>query len=414
MKIVGHPEYINKKCWLVNNAGHQVLGRCRYCQRRWRNCLTFQYMVSLPIITVVFFVAALVLQVKWPEQNLIYLVGGTTFIAWLGIGYLYNVAVDSLVESSYRLSLTHEELAEKTIEQAALYDIVRMINSTFDLGRILGFAAKGAATAAGANASLISLIDEGKVTEQEFFGLKQQELEPEVKNLINEIIKTVMVTGNPIVLEDVRKDPKFASMPISTSIIRSFVSTPIQRQGQIVGALTVFNKEDGAFGKNDLRLTQSIANQLGVAILNSQLYVNAIDEKERSDAIIDNASEGICVLDAERKILKINKAWEEITGWTNEDAIGNSCADLQKAKSLEGDDICNTQCCFNAMECDHKSVFRREVMITTKSGMMKRVFTSHTFVTMSSGERWCIIMMNEAGSEVLGLVQNETAQPATA
>lgn len=395
MKSVGNPDYINKRCWLVNNSKTQVMKRCRYCQRRWRNCLTFQYLMALPALTILFVLIALILRIEWPEPLLAYLFIGFTLTAWIIIGYLFNRSVDDHVESSYRLSLTHQELAERTIEQAALYDIVRMVNSTLDMDKILDFASRGAATAVGAESAGITLMDGDTITDQATFGPVPTKAEDELRNLMHEVMNTVIATGHPVVLEDVKKDPRFSLITHSLGNLSSFICAPIQMQGANVGTLTVSNKEDGVFGKNDLRLVRSIADQIGVAILNSRLYAKAIDEKYRSDIVIESAGEGICVLDNDRRIVQVNRAWEKLTGWTAEEIIGKKCSDVQKARSLDDRDICYTACCFDNHGVNEKERLFREVMIMTKSGEQRRVFSNHAFTTLANGDRWFVIVLSE-------------------
>jgi len=44
-KGFGTPGYLNPNCWLVSNSKTQAFQRCRYCRLRWRNCLSFQFLI---------------------------------------------------------------------------------------------------------------------------------------------------------------------------------------------------------------------------------------------------------------------------------------------------------------------------------------------------------------------------------
>jgi len=102
-------------------------------------------------------------------------------------------------------------------------------------------------------------------------------------------------TGESVIVNDVRKDPRFY---IQTDLKSGFktknlLGVPLKVQDKIIGVIEAVNKKED-FNKDDLKFFQALANQASIAIQNAQLYselrslflntirsiVNAIDAKD--------------------------------------------------------------------------------------------------------------------------------------
>jgi PAS domain S-box-containing protein len=54
--------------------------------------------------------------------------------------------------------------------------------------------------------------------------------------------------------------------------LRSRLSVPLITRGEVIGSLTVWSKQEKAYGERDVRLAQSVASQIAGAIANAQLF----------------------------------------------------------------------------------------------------------------------------------------------
>ncbi len=85
----------------------------------------------------------------------------------------------------------------------------------------------------------------------------------------------VAVHGEPVVINDVQKDPRFFKEADRKSEFetRSMICLPVLLKGKPVGVLEAINKRTGAaFTYDDMQLLTALSNQVAVAIENARLY----------------------------------------------------------------------------------------------------------------------------------------------
>jgi PAS domain S-box-containing protein len=94
-----------------------------------------------------------------------------------------------------------------------------------------------------------------------------------------------------------------ASLGILTS-----VGLPLLARGRVIGVIFIFRNYADIFSANDRALLQSFADQAAIAVQNAQLYTQVTREKQRLDALLDSAADGILILAADGKIERCNPA----------------------------------------------------------------------------------------------------------
>jgi PAS domain S-box-containing protein len=88
------------------------------------------------------------------------------------------------------------------------------------------------------------------------------------------------------------------------------------------GLLIVFRSYEAEVTQNDVQILQSFADQAAIAVHNAQLYERINQEKRRLRAILDHSGDGVMILDADLTILQINRAFEYMSAWRAEEAVG--------------------------------------------------------------------------------------------
>ncbi len=83
----------------------------------------------------------------------------------------------------------------------------------------------------------------------------------------------VASTGRPLLVPDVRRDPRYVLLEGSQTL--SELVVPIKVKGQVIGVLDVQSDRVNAFDETDLKVLQVLAHQTGAAIENTQLYETA-------------------------------------------------------------------------------------------------------------------------------------------
>jgi signal transduction histidine kinase len=98
--------------------------------------------------------------------------------------------------------------------------------------------------------------------------------------------------------------------------------------GQVIGVIFIFRNYPDLFTQNDKILLQSFADQAAIAVFNAQLYGQVSYEKQRLDALLDSAADGILILNADLTIERVNDAFERMYGKTHEELVNQPHDDV--------------------------------------------------------------------------------------
>jgi signal transduction histidine kinase len=103
---------------------------------------------------------------------------------------------------------------------------------------------------------------------------------------------------------------------------------PLSAHGQVIGVIFIFRNYPDVFTTNDRVLLQSFADQAAVAVFNAQLYGQVNYEKQRLDAMLDSAADGMLILNADRTIERCNPAFERLFGLPREQIVGRTHSEI--------------------------------------------------------------------------------------
>ncbi|HUG33345.1 MAG TPA: ATP-binding protein [Anaerolineales bacterium] len=98
--------------------------------------------------------------------------------------------------------------------------------------------------------------------------------------------------------------------------------------GAVIGVIFIFRNYADVFTPNDRIILQSFANQAAIAVYNAQLYGQVSYEKQRLDALVDSAADGIIILNADLTIERVNDAFERMYGKTHDDLVNRYHDDI--------------------------------------------------------------------------------------
>ncbi len=86
------------------------------------------------------------------------------------------------------------------------------------------------------------------------------------------------------------------------------VGLPLVERGKVLGIIVIFRNYPASFSLNDRTMLKIFADQAAIAIRNANLYGDNIREKNRLNALINAAADGIIVLDNGHKVEQVNPA----------------------------------------------------------------------------------------------------------
>jgi signal transduction histidine kinase len=191
-------------------------------------------------------------------------------------------AVGNAVRLISTLSLTTERLGQLSL----FYQVAQSMTSTFDLNKVLENSMQLATAVLDASASTLMLVDEenGELVSEYAYGKMGNVLRKQRAPRDEGIAGWVATHGVPVVVNDVRKDPRFSpSVDARTGFLTtSVICAPVQIRGKIIGVLEALNKRsEQGFDSEDKRLMVTTANQAAIAIENARLYESLREERDR-------------------------------------------------------------------------------------------------------------------------------------
>jgi K+-sensing histidine kinase KdpD len=100
------------------------------------------------------------------------------------------------------------------------------------------------------------------------------------------------------------------------------VGLPLNANQKVIGVLFIFRNYPELFTPNDKSLLQSFADQAAIAVFNAQLYRQISYEKQRLDALLEAAADGILILTADHAVERCNVAFEKLYGLPRAEITG--------------------------------------------------------------------------------------------
>ncbi len=177
----------------------------------------------------------------------------------------------------HRIEERVQHLERRVARLERIIEVSRVINSTLNLEPLLHNIIQIATDLTATEASSILLLDKktGELHFEAATGIKGQEVKPIVVPLDNSIAGWVVKEGEPLLIPDVRKDPRHYHQvdDMTKFSTRSILGVPLRVKDKVIGVLEVLNKiEDKEFTQDDVETLTILAAQAAIAIENARLF----------------------------------------------------------------------------------------------------------------------------------------------
>jgi diguanylate cyclase (GGDEF)-like protein/PAS domain S-box-containing protein len=143
-------------------------------------------------------------------------------------------------------------------------------------------------------------------------------------------VGTAVREQRPVWNQDFINDP--LATPWHAGAVRfgwgSVAALPLHRDGKVVGAFNLYAGEKDAFDAEARKLLEEMATDISYAL----------DGYERNASIrltaevFEQGKEGIMITDARRRIVRVNRAFSAITGYSEAEALGQSTGMLSSGR----------------------------------------------------------------------------------
>ena len=188
--------------------------------------------------------------------------------------------------------LLEQRVADRTRELSALYDVTAVASKSLHLTDTLEQSLEQVLTVMGCKAGTIHLLDETQQT----LGLAVQRGVPEettakMKALLpgEGLPGWVIAHDESLVVPDIATDTRFPQ-PTFIEGFQAYLGVPMRSRGRVLGVLSVLGEAGQQFKMEEVALLASIADQVGVAVENSQLYEAERTRRHQADTMLQVAS----------------------------------------------------------------------------------------------------------------------------
>ncbi len=221
------------------------------------------------------------------------------------------------------LGSAREEIARRARQQAALAELGQAALTRADVGLLVGQTCAVVEWALGA--SYVSIVqaegDElslrfGVGTNPTFSACSDSS--PEHKPLL----LCTLTNGQPIVFRNVVADPRVNREHLrDVHRVESGVCIPVSGRETPFGLLTVYSESDRTFADDEVDFLKAVADLAGAVILNAeterarrQAEEDRAKSEDRFRALVENAAEGIALIDAKGQILYTGPSTQRVLG----------------------------------------------------------------------------------------------------
>jgi len=226
------------------------------------------------------------------------------------------------------------ETRERNRELSTLYHVARTVSQSLKIDEVLKSLMSEVLSIFEFDAARIYLYD----TAQRELRLQFQQGFPEPDGLPTcytpgeGVIGLVFEAGEPIHFEDIRRDPEFERLGVRPTAFEEgypggfFI--PVAVKGSSTGVIHFASRRPRRFSLEEVRLIHSIADQLGLALENANLFEQATRSSAELESLVNTNREIAAVLERETLLPRIA-----------EEAIRLLKADGGNFRVVEGDQL---------------------------------------------------------------------------
>lgn len=156
-------------------------------------------------------------------------------------------------------------------ELTVLNDLAMAIGASVDSQEIMRTIVSRSTAAVTAEQGAITLLDEAPGTKKTLVRATVSSAERPPIHLRECVAGWMCLHRNALLVNDPETDERFAGVAWDPSV-RNILCVPLLVKSRLIGALTVYNREDGDFTDDDQRLLSIVASQSAQVIENARLY----------------------------------------------------------------------------------------------------------------------------------------------
>ena len=182
------------------------------------------------------------------------------------------------------LEETRAELDQRLLEIYALYNVSKTLNASFETEQLLIKLVKDISKNMNIDRMMVLLPDKHftQLNVASHTGFTEEEIDSASPSLHKGIYALIASTGISRIIDNVDTDVTILTQDIFSPDIGSLIAVPFLRRGKVLGLICAFRDRPKRFQFSDLKLFNSVAEHLAVAMENARLF-----EETKQMAITD-------------------------------------------------------------------------------------------------------------------------------
>ena len=139
------------------------------------------------------------------------------------------------------------------------------------------------------------------------------------------LTKYVIDRGKSLLVykDDINRLIERGEIEIIGTLSKVWLGIPLKKDKEIIGVIVVQSYSDASlYTERDLEILEFVSDEIAISISRKKAEEALEEEKERLSVTLSSIGDGVITTDIKGKIVLLNKAAEEITGWSNEESIG--------------------------------------------------------------------------------------------
>jgi PAS domain S-box-containing protein len=143
-------------------------------------------------------------------------------------------------------------------------------------------------------------------------------------------------TARSFQITDLSRQPIGRSDLLSQEGIVGQVSLSLVASGQFMGLLNIYNQnESGRFGLEEVKLAETFAQQVAIALANARLLEHTREERGKLSAVLSSTTDAVLVIDGAGTLVLANPAAKQILGLEPDTLMGQPLARHVPAQLLD-------------------------------------------------------------------------------
>jgi len=273
------------------------------------------------------------------------------------------------------------QLRSHAEEMSVVDEVARIITSNLDIGEVYERFASEVAGLMDVDQARISIVDESKgtltcayVALQLGSAFKPGETVP----LEGTTSGQVAQTRESFIVGDLGEEPRlWSAEQLVNDGFRSSITVPLIAKDKLIATLTLFSEKTNSYGDREQVILERLASQIAPAIDNSRLFW----EVQQLSLALASIGDSVNFVDLEGNLLFVNKAFEQLYGYTPDEVLGRFGGLL----AAPGTDIAS-EVKKRLMESALHGVWRGEINRVRKNGEEFPAFLTVSPVRDSSGQ----------------------------